>query len=192
MGLKKDDLDAQFEEEAAKSRGKEITLELPPGREAMSLAAIRAQARQAARTGAGTAAPQPAAPSPVVAPAPAAAPAPPVLTTPAYQAPQPAAPRVPRAPRKRSQPIVVTGRGPFAHNTRDGSKLSVPVNTRFHPRILDYLNYYVGYMDLEREQEIALGDVHQAALAEYLDARFRENGLNPDEVPEGGKYRPRR
>ncbi len=191
MGLKKDDVDEQFEEETAKSRGKEITLGLPPGREAMSLAAIREQARQAARTNA--AAPQPASPPPVVtAPPAAAAPAPAVANPPAYQSPLPSAPRPSRAPRKRSQPAVVTGRGPFAHNTRDGSKLSVPVNTRFHPRILDYLNYYVGYMDLEREQEIVLGDVHQAALADYLEARFREYGLNPDDVPEGGRYRPRR
>lgn len=191
MGLKKDDLDAQFEEEAAKSRGKEITLGLPPGREAMSLAAIREQARQAARTNA--AAPQPASPPPVVtAPPLAAASASTAVNPPAYQPPQPTTPRVARTPRKRSQTAVVTGRGPFAHNTRDGSKQSVPVNTRFHPRILDYLNYYVGYMDLEREQEVALGDVHQAALADYLEARFREYGLNPDEVPEGGRYRPRR
>ena len=191
MGLKKDDLDAQFEETVPKSRGKEITLGLPPGREAVNLSAIRDKARQAAREGA--AAPQSEPTAPVVAPPTvAAAPAPAAMNPPAYQAPQPAAPRVPRTPRKRSQPVVVTGRGPFAHNTRDGSKQSVPVNTRFHPRILDYLNYYVGYMDLEREQEVALGDVYQAALADYLEARFRENGLNPDDVPEGGRYRPKR
>jgi hypothetical protein len=191
MGLKKDDLDAQFEETAPKSRGKEITLGLPPGREAVNLSAIRDKARQAAREGA--AAPQPESPPPVVtAPPVAATSAPAAVNPPAYQAPQPAVPRAPRTPRKRSQPVVVTGKGAFAHNTRDGSKQSVPINTRFHPRILDYLNYYVGYMDLEREQEVALGDVHQAALADYLEARFREYGLNPDEVPEGGRYRPRR
>lgn len=192
MGLKKDSLDdlpAAETSGAKPARGREITLDLPPGREAVSLGGVRERALRAQSAAA-------AAPAPVVTEP--AVPVKPLTVEAAAMGSMARSPEKPPAARvsrtrsatRRAPPAIPIGRGAFAHSTRDGSRQAVAVSTRFHPRLLDYLNYYVSFMDIERDIEIAVGDVHQAALADYLEAQFRLHGLNPDTVPDGGKYRP--